>query len=133
MSELQQPRTAGLNQLQRLKALQEDNKTKVQTANMTEFKDLIVVYLGAEPKKYYPKVKENGLVVKENGRDKRSEKSSGYLYTFSEVISSKVVKVVLPNELNVQMLGVFKISGLGYSISSANLVFIGADGKIENY
>ena len=44
--ENKQTQPAGMSQLQRLKALQEESKVKAQTSNMTAFNDIVGVYVG---------------------------------------------------------------------------------------
>ena len=57
--------SAGMSQLQRLKALQEENKAKSQKANMTAFNNLIGVYVGTPAREHFPKIKdENGKLLK---------------------------------------------------------------------
>ncbi|HEM6090097.1 TPA: hypothetical protein U2B88_002168 [Streptococcus suis] len=125
---------AGASQLQRLKALQEESKAKAQTANMTAFKDLVGIYVGTPPKEHFPKLKdENGKSIKdENGRDKRSETSDGYTYTLSEFGTSKMIKIVLAKEYSLQLMGAYKLGGLGYDIKGS-MYFIEKDGNIANY
>ena len=55
MSNTTQP--AGMSQLQRLKALQEESKAKAQTSNMTAFSDLVGVYIGTPAREHFPKSK----------------------------------------------------------------------------
>lgn len=95
----------------------------------------IVVYLGADPTQHFPKVKdENGKVVKDDeGKDTRSETSDGWTYTFSEVGTSKVVKVVYPKRVDVKMMTAYQVSGFGYSIISGNMLFIDEGSKITLY
>ena len=99
-----QSQIAGMGQLQRLKALQEESKAKAQTSNMTAFNDLVGVYVGASAREHFPKLKdENGKTVKDDkGRDKRSDTSDGYTHVFSEFGTSKMIQIVLPKEYNLQ-------------------------------
>lgn len=130
-----QTQQAGLSQLQRLKALKETNKVKAQTANMTAFRDLIGVYVGTPCREHFPKLKdENGKVIKdEKGRDQRSEASDGVTHVFSEFGTSKMIQIVLPKEYNLQLMGAYKLGGLGYDISSGNMNFLEKDTSITNY
>lgn len=135
MPELQQPRTVGgMSQLQRLKALQEDNKAKAQTANMTAFNDLVAIYVGAPTKEHFPKLRdENGKAIKdEKNRDLRAEKRDGFTHVFSQFGTSKMIQIVLPSEMNVQINNAYLLSGLGYDIKGS-MIFIEKDGKIANY
>lgn len=129
-----QTQSAGMSQLQRLKALQEDSRIKAQTANMTAFNDLIGVYVGAPAREHFPKIKdENGKSVKdEKGRDLRSDTSDGFTYVFSEFGTSKMIQIVLPKEYNLQLMGAYKLGGLGYDIKGS-MFFIEKDGTISNY
>lgn len=129
-----QSQSAGMSQLQRLKALQEESRVKAQTSNMTAFKDLIGVYVGALAREHFPKLKdENGRGVKdEKGRDKRSDTSDGYTHVFSEFGTSKMIQIVLPKRYDLQLMTAYKLSGLGYDIKGS-MFFIEKDGTIANY
>lgn len=121
-----------MEQIEKLKNLQ--RQSKVQTSNLKMFDGLPVVYLGVEPKQYFPKIKDNfGNNIKDiDGKDKRAEESSGFIYTFSEFQTSKVVKIVLENKLNLSLLKAYYVAGFGYDINKANLIFIERDGKISD-
>ena len=129
-----QTQSAGLSQLQRLKALQEESKAKAQTANMTAFQDLVGVYVGTPSREHFPKLKdENGKVIKDDkGRDQRSDTSDGYTHVFSEFGTSKMIQIVLPKEYQLQLMGAYKLGGLGYDIKGS-MFFIEKDGTISNY
>lgn len=129
-----QTQSAGLSQLQRLKALQEESKVKAQTANMTAFQDLVGVYVGTPSREHFPKLKdENGKVIKDDkGRDQRSDTSDGYTHVFSEFGTSKMIQIVLPKEYQLQLMGAYKLGGLGYDIKGS-MFFIEKDGTISNY
>ena len=110
--------------------------TAKKTGNKTEFNDLIVVYTGVSETQYFAKLKdENGNVVKgSDGKPKKVDTVSGYTYTFNELGTAKMVKVVLNKEnLNVQLLNVYKIGGLGYDLRQSNMIFIDEKGSIRNY
>lgn len=130
-----QTQPAGLSQLQRLKDLQQSNKAKAQTANMTALRDLVGVYVGTPSREHFPKLKdENGKVIKDSkGRDQRSETSDGFTHTLSEFGTSKIIKIVLPKECNLQLMAAYKLGGLGYDIASGNMYFIERDASIANY
>ena len=132
--ENKQTQSAGMSQLQRLKALQEESKVKAQMSNMTVFNDLVGVYVGTPAREHFPKIKdENGKAVKdEKGRDKRSDTSDGYTHTLSEFGTSKMIQIVLPKEFNLQLMNAYKLGGLGYDIKGS-LYFIEKDGTIANY
>ena len=110
-------------------------KLKAQTSNMQTFNGLIGVYLGVEPKAHYPKLLDDyGNKVKEtvNGRerDKRSSVSDGYQYSFNELGTGKIIFVVVPNKLNVEMLSPYSISGQGYDIPKSMMYFIEKNGTV---
>lgn len=129
-----QSQIAGMSQLQRLKALQEESKAKAQTSNMTAFNDLVGVYIGASTREHFPKLKdENGKAVKDDkGRDKRSDTSDGYTHVFSEFGTSKMIQIVLPKEYKLQLMTAYKLGGLGYDIKGS-MFFIEKNGTIANY
>lgn len=129
-----QSQIAGMSQLQRLKALQEESKAKAQTSNMTAFNDLVGVYVGASAREHFPKLKdENGKTVKDDkGRDKRSDMSDGYTHVFSEFGTSKMIQIVLPKEYKLQLMTAYKLGGLGYDIKGS-MFFIEKNCTIENY
>lgn len=111
-------------------------KIKAQTSKMQNFNGLIGVYLGVEPKLHYPKMlDDNGNKIKEtiNGRerDKRSNVSDGYQYSFNEVGTGKIILVVVPNKLNVEMLSPYSISGYGYDISKSMMYFVEKNGTVS--
>ncbi len=95
----------------------------------------VVIYLGADVTEHFPKVKDDqGKPVKDDkGKELRSNTSDGWTHTFSEVGTSKVVKVVYPKKLKLDIMSAYQVSGFGYSISSGNLVFIDEGVKITLY
>ena len=121
-----------MSQLEKLKALQE---SKSKTANLSLFNNLIVIDVGIKPTQHFPKLKDEfGNKIKdENGKDKRSETSDGYTYTFTEFGTGKMVKVVLPQEQKIDLLGSYVVVGFGYDIKSANMIFIEQKAKIAEY
>lgn len=131
---MSQTQSAGLSQLQRLKALQEESKVKAETSNMTAFNDLVGVYIGVPVRKHYPKLKdENGKsVTDEKGRAKRSDTHDGFTHVLSEFGTSKMIQIVLPKEYNLQLMTAYKLGGLGYDIKGS-MYFIEKDGVIGNY
>lgn len=133
MVETQQQQT-GLSQLQRLKALQEQNKNQAKSSNMTAFTDLVGVYVGALTKEHFPKKKgSDGKAIKDDkGNVVRDEKSDGYTHVFSEFGSSKMIQIVLDKEYSLQLMGAYKLSGKGYDIKGS-MYFIEQDGTIANY
>ena len=135
---MSQEQTNGLSQLQKLQALQAQNKAKAKTSSMVKLENVVGVYLGTEPTEHFPKLLDsngNKLQEEKNGRkvDKRSETSDGWTYTFAEFSTRKTSKIVLSNRVNVQLMGAYKLSGLGYDIKSGNMYFIEKDTTIANY
>lgn len=106
-----------------------------EKGNLTDFKDIVAVYLGAMPKEYFKKVKDSfGKNVSDsNGNPVREENLSGYTYTFSEIGTSNIIKIVLSKKYNFELLDVFKLSGQGYDIKQSSLVFIQENGSISRY
>ncbi|MDT2879649.1 hypothetical protein [Lactococcus lactis] len=121
-----------MSQLEKLKALQE---SKSKTANLSLFNNLVVIDVGIKPTQHFPKLKDDlGNKIKdENGKDKRSDVSDGYTYSFIEFTTGKMIKVVLPQEQKIELLGCYVVVGLGYDIKSANMIFIEQKAKIAEY
>ena len=117
-----------MSQLEKLKALQSQSNTT--NASLTLFNNVVVVNVGVNPTPHFPKLKDRfGNKVKdENGKDKRSETSDGLTYTFVEM-----VKIVLSEERQFELLQAYKVAGLGYDIKSANMIFIEQKGQIADY
>ena len=102
---MSQEQTNGLSQLQKLQALQAQNKAQAKTSSMVKLENIVGIYLGTEPIEHFPKMLDsNGNKVQEekNGRkvDKRSETSDGWTYTFAEFSTCKTIKIVLSNIKN---------------------------------
>lgn len=125
---------ASANQLKRLQDFQKQKSIQSRVSSMVPF-DTVGVYLGVKPKEYFPKLRdENGEVVKDsNGSPVRSKEPMGYIHTFSEVTTSKMIKVVRPHEFPLSLMSPFRLTGLGYDIKSANMVFIEKEGMIESF
>lgn len=107
-----------------------------KTGNKTEFNDLIVVYTGVSETQYFAKLKdEKGNVLKsDDGKPIKVDTVTGYTYTFNQLGTAKMVRVVLNKEnLNIQLLNVYKIGGLGYDLRQSNMIFIDEKGSIRNY
>lgn len=88
-----------------------------------------VAYLGAEPKLYYPKVKDKyGSKVKDSsGKDVRADDPSGYLVSFATIGDSpKIVSAVFSDieSLDLKPLSVYQLSGYGYDIRQSNFVWL---------
>ena len=135
---MSEEQTNGLSQLRKLQALQAQKKAQAKTSSMVKLENIVGVYLGTEPTEHFPKILDsNGKKVQEekNGRkvDKRSETSDGWTYTFAEFATCKTIKIVLPQRVNVQLMGAYKLGGLGYDIKSGNMYFIEKDTTITNY
>ena len=81
-----------MSQLEKLKALQE---SKSKTANLSLFSNLVVIDVGIKPTQHFPKLKDEfGNKVKdENGKDKRSENSDGFTYTFTEFGTGRMLRL----------------------------------------
>lgn len=122
-----------MTQLEKLQQLKKQQKKK--SNNMTQFSDLVAVNVGVEQTPYYPKLKdEEGNKIKDDdGNDLRSKDVAGYTHTFTEFGTAKVIKVVLPKSYKLNLLKAYKISGKGYDIRQANLIFLEQDGAIANY
>lgn len=117
------------NLISRLSAVAEQEKKR----SSKQILSAIVVYLGADVTEHFPKLKDaQGKTVKdEEGKDKRSDASDGFTHTFSEVGTSKVVKIVCPKKLNLEMLTAYQVSGFGYSMGS--MLYIDEGSKITLY
>lgn len=105
-------------------------------SSKTEFSDLLVIYTGAEPKEYHLKLRDSSgaVILDDKGNEKRSSVVSGYTYTFNELGSGKLVRVVLAKrEVNIKLLGVYKVSGFGYDIRQSSLVFIDEAKELKAY
>jgi len=121
-----------MSQLEKLKQLQ---MQQTKSSSMTTFDNLVVVHVGAEPTEHFAKLKDkNGNKIKDvDGSDKRSDKSDGWTYTFVQFATAKTVKIVLAQKVNIELLTAYAVSGKGYDIKNANLIFIEKDVKISNY
>ena len=119
------------NLVSKLSAVAEQEKKR----SSKQILSAVVIYLGADATQHFPKVKDaSGKAVKDDaGNDVRSDASDGWTHTFSEVGTSKVVKVVYPKKLRLDIMTAYQVSGFGYSISSGNLVFIDEGAKISLY
>lgn len=119
------------NLLSKLSAVAEQEKKR----SSKQILGAVVIYLGADITQHFPKVRDkSGKAVKDDkGNDLRSETSDGWTYTFSEVGTSKVVKIVYPEKLNTKMMTAYQVSGFGYSIASGNMLFIDEGVKVSLY
>lgn len=121
-----------MSQLEKLQALQAQNQ---QTKNLQLFKQIIAVHVGVKPKEHFPKkLDENGNKIKdEKGADLRSETSDGWTHTLVEFGTGKLVKVVLSEYHDLELLKAYQVAGLGYDIRSGNMFFIEQKGQIAEY
>lgn len=121
-----------MSQLEKLKQLQ---MQQTKSSSMTAFDNLVVVHVGVEPTEHFPKLRDaHGNKIKDtDGSDKRSEKSDGWTYTFVQFATAKTVKIVLAQKVKIELLTAYAVSGKGYDIKNANLIFIEKDVKIGNY
>lgn len=119
--------------MEKLHALQ--SKLKQKQSNKELFTDVVVVHVGIEPTAYYPKMKNaDGSNVKdEDGNDKRSETQAGWMYSFVQFGTGKLVKIVTRERLNVDLLETYSVSGKGYDIKQARMLFIDEEAKIVKY
>lgn len=108
-------------------------KEKRESSNLVSFNKIVVASLGAEVKPFYKKKKdENGQNVKdENGKDVREDEQSGWTYTFNEIGTSKIVKIVFNKNVELPILSIFELTGKGYDIKASSMIFIQEDGLIE--
>lgn len=120
------------SQLAKLKVLEQKG---VQSTSKTSFHDLVVCTVGAPVKEHFPKVKlADGSTKKDSeGNDVRSEKSDGFTFTFTQFGTATKVMAVLPKNYNLDLLSAFKLSGLGYQMRNANLIYIDENVSLSNY
>ena len=113
-----------------------NEKQKKNSAAKVEFKDLICIYTGVQSAPYYEKLKDgNGKDVKDkDGKIVRSSELKGYMYTFNELGTAKVVKIVVTNkDMPIKLLSVYKIKGDGYDIKNGNMIFLDENVGVTNY
>lgn len=109
-------------QLAKLQALE---KQGVRSGAKTSFRDLVVCSVGVPVKEHFPKIKINGIVQKDaEGNDARSSDADGYTFTFSQFGTATKVMAVLPKKYNLDLLTAYKLSGLGYQMRQANMLYI---------
>ena len=60
-------------------------------------------------------------------------KLDGLTYTFCRVRHWQMVKIVLSEDRQFELLQAYKVAGLGYDIKSANMIFIEQKGQIADY
>lgn len=120
------------SQLAKLKELEQKG---IQGTNKTAFNDLVVCTVGAPVREHFPKVKlADGSIKKDaDGNDVRSEKSDGYLFTFTQFGTATKVMAVLPKNYSLELLAAYKVSGLGYQMRNANMIYIDENVSITTY
>lgn len=121
-----------MTQLDRLQKLANEQS---KSNNMTAFSGLVVVNVGCKPVEHFPKLQDkNGKkIVDSIGHVQHAEHSNGWIYTFSQFGSGKMVKVVLPQQFELDLLQPYQVSGLGYDIRNANMIYIDRGVKISKY
>lgn len=119
-------------QLNKLKALEQKG---TQTTSKMMFHDLVVCTVGAPVKEHFPKIKlADGSTKKDaDGNDVRAEKSDGYMFTFTQFGTATKVMAVLPKKYNLELLSAFKLSGLGYQMRNANMIYVDENVSLTNY
>lgn len=115
-------------------------KLKAEVGNVhggsrTLFDDLRVTYLGVPEREHFPKVKnaDGSKKLDALGHEVRAEKSDGWTYTFSEIGTSKMVMAVLPEKVDLDWFGVYKVVGLGYNLRNANMLFLDQATRIGRF
>ena len=123
---------ANIEQLNKIRALEKSGST---SSNKTIFENLRVCYLDSPVKEHFPKVlNADGTKKKdENGNDLRSDRADGFIFTFSEIGTSQVVKVVLQKKYKLELDQFYSVGGKGYRIRSGNLIFIDEAGSISAF
>ena len=91
--------------MSQLEKLKQLQMQQTKSSSMTTFDNLVVVHVGAEPTEHFPKLKDK----------------------------IGTVKIVLAQKVNIELLTAYAVSGKGYDIKNANLIFIEKDVKISNY
>lgn len=94
---------------------------KKKSVNLTEFKDITGVYLGASdvPKEYFVTIKDpvTGAGTKDaSGKALKEATACGYVYIFSEYPTSRQVRVVLKDKITVKDFDIYQINGKGYKL-----------------
>lgn len=123
------------NRQEQIAKLKELEQKGIQGTNKTAFNDLVVCTVGAPIKEHFPKVKlADGSTKKDaDGNDVRSEKSDGFMFTFTQFGTATKVMAVLPKNYSLGLLSAYKLSGLGYQMRSANMIYIDENVSISNY
>lgn len=121
-----------MTQLERLQKLVNQQS---KSNNMTAFSGLVVVNVGCKPTEHFPKLQDkNGKkIVDSMGHVQRAEHRDGWTYTFSQFGTAKMVKVVLSQQVELDLLQPYQLSGLGYDIRNANMIYLEKGIKISKY
>ena len=101
------------------------NKSQLQT---------VAIYLGSKPREHYANLKDSSgknVTDPKTGKPLKEEISDGDTYTFSEIGTSKMVKVVYVSGLILEVGALYKVTGLGYDMRNSNMLLIDEDGDIE--
>lgn len=108
-----------------------NNLLKQQNNNNKSGLDLIevgyVAYLGATPKPYYPKLKDDGgnKIKDEKGNDLRAETPSGVSVSFATIGDNpKIVSAVFDSLPNLEPMHIYQLTGYGYDIKSSNFIWL---------
>lgn len=123
------------NRQEQIAKLKELEQKGIQGTNKMAFNDLVVCTVGAPVKEHFPKVKlADGSTKKDSdGNDVRSEKSDGFMFTFTQFGTANKVMAVLPKNYSLGLLSAYKLSGLGYQMRSANMIYIDENVNISSY
>lgn len=99
----------------------------------TFFAQIGVVDVDVDPREHFPKKKDaSGKTVKdENGKDVRLEQSDGWTYLFVEYGTARKVMVILPKKYQVEPLQTYYVSGFGYNLSKAGMLYLDQAVKVE--
>ncbi|MGZ0157598.1 hypothetical protein ACXJQ9_10355 (plasmid) [Lactobacillus johnsonii] len=119
------------DQIAKLQAL--ENEDKQDTGKMA-FRDLIVCHVGVPVKEHFPKVKKDGVTQKnDDGSDVRSKESDGFMYTFSQFGTATKVMVIIPKKYTLELLTAYKVSGLGYQMRQANMIYLDENVHLNSF
>lgn len=110
--------------IEKIKALEE---SEPKESNKKSFDKLRVCYLGVPVKEHFPKVSKDV-----NGKVVRSDTSDGYSYVFSEIATSTKVMVILPKKIDLDWMDLFLVSGMGYQMRNANMIYLDEKTQIFN-
>ncbi|WP_341932063.1 hypothetical protein [Streptococcus pluranimalium] len=100
-----------------------------QTLQSNKLKmDIIATSIGVVPTKHFPYLRDsNGKKIPVENRPnryKRSLESDGFSHTFCELGTCRKVVVLLPDLQDFELLQPFQITGLGYDMSSSNMLYL---------